>query len=200
MKALTINHPELINSLRLAYSAERAAAYAYIGHAASVSDLDAKARIAEIEQDEWDHRREVRVLMDRYAIPVSKWYELKFAVIGRVISASCHVIGRFMPYFFAGKLESGNVCEYIVMIRHFHELGITEHDEMLYAMGIKEKEHEVFFQAMIEDARWLPLFEKVFAWGSETTLNDVDAEEPLPIDQAGDYCQNFQRGKGMQQK
>lgn len=200
MKAPTINHPQLINSLCLAYSAERAAAYAYVGHAASVRDAAVKVRITEIEHDEWAHRREVRALMDRFAIPVSKWYEFKYAVIGRVISASCHVIGRFMPYFFAGKLESGNVCEYIVMIRHFHELGITEHDEVLYEMGLKEKEHEVFFQEMIQGARWLPLFEKIFAWGTETTLNDVDTQDALPVTQAGNYCQNFQRGKGMPQK
>ena len=200
MKTPTIQHPALINSLRLAYSAERAAAYAYIGHAASLKGGPAKARVKEIENDEWDHRREVGLLMERYAIPVSKWYELKYAIIGRVIGWSCHVIGRFMPYFFAGKLESGNVCEYIVMIRRFHELGITEHDEVLYAMGLKEKAHEVFFQTMIEGARWLPFFEKIFAWGLETTLNDVDAEGALPVNQAGDYCRNFQRGKGMPKK
>ncbi|MEN8844108.1 MAG: ferritin-like domain-containing protein [Lentimonas sp.] len=194
MKVPTIQHPELINSLRLAYSAERAASYAYIGHAASLRDPAARIRVTEIEQDELGHRREVGVLMERYAIPVSHWLEFKYAVIGRVIGLSCHVIGRFMPYFFAGKLESGNVCEYIVMIRHFHELGINEHDEVLYAMGLKEKEHEVFFQAMIEGERWLPLFEKVFAWGVEATLNDVDIQNPLPVDQAGDYCKNYTSG------
>lgn len=197
MKAPTIQHPALINSLRLAYSAERAAAYAYIGHAASLVDEAAKARVIEIENDEWEHRREVRVLMERYAIPVSNWYELKYAVIGRVIGLSCHVIGRFMPYFFAGKLESGNVCEYIVMLRYFHDLGITEHDEVLYAMGLKEKEHEVFFQEMVEGTRWLPLFEKVFAWGTEATLNDVDFDQPLPVERAGDYCKNYkEEGRG----
>ncbi|MGJ8640350.1 MAG: hypothetical protein ACSHYA_13260 [Opitutaceae bacterium] len=195
MKNPYIQHPALINSLRLAYSAERAAAYAYVGHAASLTDDDARARVSQIEQDEWDHRREVGALMEQYAIPVSKWYELKYAVIGRVISMSCHVIGRFMPYFFAGKLESGNVCEYIVMIRHFHELGITEHDEILYAMGLKEKEHEVFFQEMIEGERWLPLFEKVFNWGTETTLNDVELEEPLPVERSTDYCKKFKQRK-----
>jgi len=195
MKTLSIQHPKLVSSLRLAYSAERAAAYAYIGHAASVGVAESKSRIAEIEQDEWEHRREVRKIMDHYGIPVSKWYELKFAVIGRLISMSCHAIGRFMPYFFAGKLESGNVCEYIVMIRHFHFLGITEHDEMLYAMGLKEKEHEMFFQAMIKDERWLPWFERVFAWGAETTLNDVESHQPLPLNRAGEYCQGHQEGK-----
>ncbi len=195
METPSIHHPQLINSLRLAYSAEKAAAYAYIGHAGSLRDVGVKQRVVQIEQDEWDHRREVGALMDRYAIPVSKWYELKYAVIGRLIGLSCYLIGRFMPFFFAGKLESGNVCEYIVMLRHFHTLGITEHDEMLYAMGLKEKEHEVFFQQMIDGARWLPLFEKVFGWGADTTLNDVDYERPLPVGKAKQYCQHYKRGK-----
>lgn len=195
MKKPTLPNPRLRQSLQLAYSAEKAAAYAYIGHAASLRSEVAAERVREIEQDEWDHRREVRAIMEQYAIPVSLWYEWKYGVIGRLIGFSCHFIGRFMPYFFAGKLESGNVCEYIVMLRHFRELGITEHDERLYAMGLKEKAHEVYFQEVIRDAKWLPLFEKLFAWGTTTTLNDVDYEAPLPVDQAGDYCRNLQRGK-----
>ena len=100
--------------------------------------------------------------MQQYEIPVSKYYEVKYHVIGRIIGYSCYVIGRFMPYFFAGKLESGNVCEYFAMMKHFHSLGITEHDDILYEMGIKEKEHEEHFLNTIKDATWLPYFEKVF--------------------------------------
>ena len=175
---MKLDHPALVDLLKRAYSAERAASFAYIGHAGSLRDTAEKARVKEIEADEWDHRREVKVLMDRYKIPVSRWYEWKFFLIGKVIGLSCYVIGRFMPYFFAGKLESGNVCEYFVMIRYFHDLGITEHDEVLHAMGVKEKEHEVFFQQMIEHERWLPWFERVFNWGATTTLNDVDLGPP----------------------
>jgi len=77
--------------------------------------------------------------MNQYEIEVSKWYELKFHIIGRFISFSCHVIGWFMPYYFAGRLESGNVCEYFRMIHYFHEIGIKDHDKVLFEMGIKEK-------------------------------------------------------------
>ena len=128
--------------------------------------------------------------MDRYDIPVSKWLELKFFVIGKVISLSCYFIGRFMPYFFAGKLESGNVCEYFVMMQMFHDIGITEHDELLYEMGVKEKEHEVFFAEMIKDARWLPMFEKIFNWGEGTSLNDVDMDDLKPVEESGEYCES----------
>ena len=113
---------------------------------------------------------------------------MKYYVIGKVIGYSCYVIGRFMPYFFAGKLESGNVCEYFIMMQYFHELGITKHDEILYEMGIKEKEHEVFFLEMVKDARWLPWFERVFCWGEKTSLNDIDLGEKFPVEASLLYC------------
>jgi len=183
------DHPELANLIQTAYSAERAASFAYIGHAGSLrSRPGEQARVNEIEQDEWNHRREMKILMERYEVPASKWYELKFFVIGKVIGLSCYFIGRFMPYFFAGKLESGNVCEYFVMMQMFHELGITDHDEILYEMGVKEKEHEVFFMQMIQHEPWLPLFEKIFNWGAHISANDVDLNNLKPVPQSRSYC------------
>ncbi len=149
--------------------------------------------IRRIELDEWEHRRQVLTIMERYEIPVSQYNEIKYQLIGKIIGYSCFLIGRFMPYFFAGKLESGNVCEYFVMMRYFHELGITEHDAVLYEMGIKEKEHEVYFQNVIHGARWLPLFEKLFGWGTQASLNDVDFDDPLPVEAAEQYCRNFKK-------
>jgi len=192
---MKLNHSELVKSLRLAYSAERAASFAYVGHAGSLRDAEEVRRVREIEQDEWEHRAHVLEIMKQYEIPVSRWNELKYYVVGKVIGYSCYVIGRFMPYFFAGKLESGNVCEYFVMIQHFHSLGITEHDEVLYEMGIKEKEHEVYFFEMVEGERWLPLFEKVFSWGKEAKLNDVNLEDPHSAANADQYCQDYMKAK-----
>ncbi|HEY0656735.1 MAG TPA: hypothetical protein VGD65_26575, partial [Chryseosolibacter sp.] len=62
----------------MAYSAEKAAAFAYQGHAASVKNPEEKRAIHQIELDEWCHRSSVRQIMDLYEIPVSLWYELKF--------------------------------------------------------------------------------------------------------------------------
>lgn len=186
-----LNHSALVKSLQTAYSAEKAASLAYIGHAGSLRNPTEKIAVKQIEQDEWDHRANVLKIMRQYDIPISKGYEIKFHIIGKTIGLACYVIGRFMPYFFAGKLESGNVCEYFVMIKYFHELNITEHDPILYEMGIKEKEHEVYFLNMIRHAKWLPLFEKIFAWGVNTTLNDVDLENPAPLQSSKQYCKNF---------
>ena len=89
--------PELIDLLKRAYSAEKAAAFAYQGHAGSVKDKEAKKAIRQIETDEWNHRRDVLKIMNRYDIPVSKYYEARFHIIGKAISWSCYVIGWFMP-------------------------------------------------------------------------------------------------------
>ena len=188
-KELVNGHVRLVKLLRLAYSAERAAAYAYIGHAGSVDDLAAKAALTQIEADEWGHRAAVLGILRTYDIPVSRVLEVRFFLIGKLISASYYVIGWFMPYYFAGRLESGNVCEYFIMQQYFHELGITDHDDVLYEMGITEKEHERFFLDGISNNRLLPVFQRVFAWGRGASYNDVDVAAPHDPALSSQYCQ-----------
>lgn len=183
-----LSHRELTRSLQRAYSAERAASFAYIGHAGSLRDPAAKAAIKQIENDEWAHRRHVLEIMEEYSIPVSERFEWQYYVIGKVIAASCYVIGWFMPYFFAGKLESGNVCEYFVMMRHFRSLGIRKHDAILYEMGMKEKEHELFFLEQLKLSPLLPWFERVFSWGKSRSLNDVNMDAALSVEDGHLYC------------
>jgi hypothetical protein len=190
---MKFSHPPLAKLLQRAYSGEMAAALAYVGHAGSLRRAEAKAAVKQIEEDEWNHRRNLRALMRNYDVPVSRWYEVRSYFIGKLIGFSCHFIGRFMPYFFAGKLESGNVCEYFVMMRYFRELGIEDHDAMLYEMGIKEKEHEAYFLAQVKGSRWLPLFERVFAWGQKKTVNDVDLANPAPISDSHKYCKAYKQ-------
>ncbi len=185
---MKISHPALIDILQKAYSAEKAASFAYQGHAASVKDAEEKIAIRQIEMDEWNHRREVLEIMKQYDIPVSKYYELRFYITGKVISFSCHIIGWFMPFYFAGSLESGNVCEYFRMKQYFNELGIREHDTILYEMGMKEKEHEVYFLSKIKNNKLLPYFEKIFNWGGRKSFNNVNLDEKYPVEQSDVYC------------
>lgn len=165
--------PELIQLLQLAYSAERAASFAYQGHAGAVKETVDKKKIKEIEDDEWIHRADVLKIMQEYQIPVSVFYEIKYFIIGKIICYSCYVIGWFMPMYFAGRLESGNVNEYFIMKDYFNLLNITKHDIILTEMGMKEKEHEVFFLSKIKTHSWLPFFEKVFSWGNNKSLNSI---------------------------
>ena len=185
---MKIDHSSLIDLLKRAYSAEKAAAFAYQGHAGSVKDTEEKKAIKQIEDDEWNHRREVLEIMNQYGIPVSKYYEFRFHVIGKIISASCYVIGWFMPYFFAGRLESGNVCEYFRMKQYFNSIGIKDHDKILYEMGIKEKEHEVYFLEKAKQSKLLPIFERVFNWGSKQSFNNIDLDKKYPLEDSDHYC------------
>ncbi|HEX9511499.1 MAG TPA: ferritin-like domain-containing protein [Puia sp.] len=185
---MQLQHPELIDLLKKAYSAEKAASFAYQGHAASVKNPIEKAAIRQIELDEWNHRKEVLQLMNQYGIQPSKYYELRFHIVGKIISFSCYVIGWFMPFYFAGRLESGNVCEYFRMKQYFNSLGITGHDQLLYEMGMKEKEHEVYFLAGIKNSRLLPFFEKLFSWGGGHSFNNIDLDKKYPVEESGDYC------------
>ncbi len=185
---LKLTHKKLINLLQSAYSAEKAAAFAYQGHAGSVKDLSEKKEIKQIEDDEWGHRKEVLLIMQEYEIPISKYYELRFYLIGKCISASCYVIGWFMPFYFAGSLESGNVCEYFRMKQYFNSLGISKHDAILYEMGIKEKEHEVYFLSKIEKNNLLPIFEKLFNWGNKKSFNNVNLNDKYPVEASDVYC------------
>lgn len=185
---MPLDHSELVDLLQRAYSAEKAAAFAYQGHAGSVKNTQEKKAIKQIEIDEWNHRKEVLKIMDQYNIPISKYYEFRFHIIGKIISASCYVIGWFMPFYFAGRLESGNVCEYFRMKHFFNSLGIKEHDIVLYEMGIKEKEHEIYFLDQIKTNKLLPFFEKVFAWGEKDSFNNVDLDKKYPVESSDVYC------------
>ena len=185
---MQLNHPQLVDLLKKAYSAEKAAAFAYQGHAASVKDAAEKKEINQIEIDEWLHRKEVLSIMNDFNIPVSKYYELKFHIIGKIISASCYVIGWFMPFYFAGRLESGNVCEYFRIRQFFNSLGISAYNEILYEMGIKEKEHEIYFLEKIKTNKFLPYYEKFFSWGNNQSLNNIDLDKKYPFENSDHYC------------
>lgn len=184
---MKLKHKKLNDLIKMAFSAEKAAAFAYQGHADSVSRKEEKTMIHQIEIDEWNHRAEMRKLMIIYDLNPSTWYEWRFHIIGKIISYSCYIIGWFMPFYFAGRLESGNVCEYFRMKQYFNELGITEHDEMLYELGMKEKEHEIYFYQQISSSPMLPIFEKLFSWGAKST-NNIDFSNPLPVNKSGIYC------------
>jgi len=42
-------------------------------------------KVQEVEQDEYSHREGVLKIMRQHEIPVSKFYELKYRIIGRLI-------------------------------------------------------------------------------------------------------------------
>jgi rubrerythrin len=139
----------LIALLRLAYSGERAAAHAYRGHARSVRDPAERARILQIEQEEWRHRREVGAMLQALGAPPSRAREARALLIGRCLGALCHVAGRLLPMVGAGRLESRNIREYETAARHARDAGRGGWVPCLLDMAELEWEHELYFRQIV---------------------------------------------------
>jgi demethoxyubiquinone hydroxylase (CLK1/Coq7/Cat5 family) len=156
---------QLIYILQGAYSGELAAGFAYRGHWKSVNDASERAAIQKIEQEEWVHRKRVGEILATLGGAPRKIREARLWVIGRTIGLACHLIGWFLPMYFAGRLESGNVIEYEVAAAHARALGLPEFEADLLVMAKVEKEHELFFLKVISGHRWLPFISGLFGWG-----------------------------------
>ena len=155
---------KLIRILQSAYSGEMAAAFAYRGHWKSLKESAERERIKEIEAEEWTHREYVgRWLTELNAKP-RRLREGVFWTIGRSLGNACFLSGWFFPMYFAGRLESGNVQEYIDAANFARELGMNECFEEMMEMSRVEGEHEVFFRQVVAKHRFLPLTRKIFRW------------------------------------
>lgn len=152
----------LIHILQLAYSGEKAAAFAYRGHWKASKDLAERERIAAIEAEEWAHRRRVGEILQSLGGRPRRLRELALGVLGRVLGLFCHLSGWFLPMFFAGRLETQNVDEYQTAAFHAISLGLHDFERDLLHMRDVEKEHEVYFLGAIENHRWLPWMKKIF--------------------------------------
>jgi demethoxyubiquinone hydroxylase (CLK1/Coq7/Cat5 family) len=156
---------QLVHILQAAYSGELAAAHAYRGHRKSLKNPVEQEHIQRIEDEEWVHREKVgRILYELQSGP-ARLREMKMLLIGRTIGLLCHVIGWFLPMYFAGRLESRNVVEYESAAVYARRLGLAELASDLGTMAIVEKEHEVFFMHTIASHRLLPLMRRIFGWG-----------------------------------
>ncbi len=139
----------LIALLQLAYSAERAAAYAYRGHWHSVVDMDERARIKQIEDEEWHHRELVGEMLNKLGAEPSRQREIRALMIGRALGVLCHLMGWFAPMYGAGRLESRNIREYETAARHARDCGHKEFIDCLLTMAEVEWEHEHYFRSRV---------------------------------------------------
>ena len=157
-------HQNLVRILQNAYSGELAAAFAYRGHWKSLNESPEKTNIKKIEAEEWHHRERVGRWLETLGAKPRRLREAVFWTIGRVLGVSCHLSGWFMPMYFAGRLENGNVVEYEDAAAFAKELEMTECVDDLLDMARVELEHEVFFREMVTGHRLLPVMRKVFRW------------------------------------
>lgn len=153
---------KLIQVLRSAASGELAAGYAYQGHAKSVKSLEERTRLAEIEAEEWHHRRLVLGLLADLGSGPTALREAAFWTIGHAIALFCRVGGWFIPMYGAGRLERSNIEEYENAARHARACGRIEMIECLLQMAEVEWEHERYFREKIEGhwmARLFPMWD-----------------------------------------
>jgi rubrerythrin len=147
--------------LRLAYSGELAAGLAYRGHWHSVRDPADRARIRQIEADEWHHRELVGGMLAQLGHAPSPARERRARLVGRAIALFCHVGGWLAPMFGAGRLERGNIVEYETAARLARRAGRLELVDCLLTMAEVEWDHEQYFRSRVEShrlARWLPIW------------------------------------------
>lgn len=154
----------LIRILQNAHAGELAAAYAYRGHWKSVRNIDEKESIKKIEAEEWEHRENVRKWLSELNAEPRKLREAVFWTIGRVLGLTCYVSGWFFPMYFAGRLESQNVQEYVDAAEFATELGMDECAKEMMEMSETEGEHETFFSQTVAKHKLLPITKSVFKW------------------------------------
>lgn len=125
--------------LRRAHAGELAAALAYRHHWRSLRDPRERARVREIEADEWRHRRRVgEMLRDLGAALPAEW---RARAVGTALGLLCAPMGRWLPMAVAGLVERRNVREYEDAARMAPPAWTAELQEMARA----EAEHERYF-------------------------------------------------------
>ena len=165
--------------LQLAYSGELAAAYAYRGHWRSSTDPGERARIREIEEEEWHHRRLVGGMLQTLGLAPSRLRELRAASIGRVLGVLCHVAGRLAPLYGAGRLESRNIHEYEAAARYAVACGRDEWLDCLITMAEVEWDHEQYFRGLVE-THWLG--RRLALWPRPAPRESIRAAFPTDSD------------------
>lgn len=149
-----LSRQKLVGILKLAHAGELAAALAYEGHAASVSDPVERAEILRIRDQELDHRARVGGFLARLGEQPGRWRERKAALIGRGIGLACRPGGWFFPMYGAGRLESRNVGEYEAAARFALDAGFEDMVPDLLEMAEVEWDHERYFRSKCE-SHWL---------------------------------------------
>jgi demethoxyubiquinone hydroxylase (CLK1/Coq7/Cat5 family) len=155
----------LIHVLQMAYSGEKAAGLAYNAHWKSLRSPQERQSIQRIEQEEWDHRQIVGAMLKEINAKPQSWRELMMTVIGTAVGFSCYLIGWFLPMYFAGRLEHGNVKEYDVAAGHADGMGLSEFAAELRRLSLVELQHEQFFLSAIVGHPLVPYMRTIFGWG-----------------------------------
>jgi rubrerythrin len=167
----------LIRELQHAYSGELAAGHAYRGHWRSVRDPEERARIHQIEDEEWHHRELVGALLRDLGGKPLPIREVVFLTIGRVLGALCHVSGWFLPMYGAGRLERRNILEYERAAVYASRCGRQDVIDCLLEMAEVEWEHELYFRTKVTGH---PLLRLIPLWDPAPPKETIRSVKPEP--------------------
>lgn len=154
----------LIRILQNAYSGELGAARVYDMHARALRDPHEAVKIKQIAGEEWAHRKKAGEWLSYLGAKPLLYKEAIFWAIGSIAGPLCYVTGHFMPMYFAGWLENGNVKEYEDAASFARELGMSDCEADMLDMACAEAKHEAFFHDTVSKHRLLPVMRSVFRW------------------------------------
>jgi hypothetical protein len=144
----------LIAVLQHAYSGELAAAFADRGHWKSSRDPSERARIRQIEAEEWRHGELVGGMVAALGSGPVRSREVRAWLIGRTLGLLCHVSSWLAPMYGAGRLESRNIRECEAAARHARDCGRGAFVDCLLSMAEVEWERELYFRSKVASHPW----------------------------------------------
>lgn len=152
---------KLIELLQNAHAGERAAAFAYNGHWRAVTGNDV-VEIRKIELEEWEHRECLEKMLIELGSGPRLTREVAMFCVGVVIFTLCRLggwlnianFGWYMSMYGAGKLESGNIQEYLVAAQWARDSGYSHFIKDLKKMSDVEKDHEIYFRNKCLSSKW----------------------------------------------
>ena len=150
---------ELVRGLQLAYSGERGAVRAYLGHRASLPHGRHREALCTILKDEIRHRRVLLRMLKELGSAPDRVAERKLTHVGNAIALFCRVGGRFFPMYGAARLEADNIVEYEIAVRLAWVAGRPEFTESLLHLAEVEWDHEATLRAFAASHalwRWMP--------------------------------------------
>lgn len=142
---------KLIWLLKLAYGIEIGAYMAYEGHRNSIpSEMRmVRAKILAIQIDELIHRRDLKDMLTMLDQKPNRVINLVFFLIGKTIGGLCHVFGFRAAMWGAKIMEIMGAGIYEKMSEEAYWNELCSMGYVLERMGKKEKEHERFFQEVL---------------------------------------------------
>jgi demethoxyubiquinone hydroxylase (CLK1/Coq7/Cat5 family) len=142
---------KLVRMLQKAHAAEIAAALAYAGHYASVSDEQEKDDIRTIQNEEFLHIAQIKLMLKKLDSKPSKRLDTIFTVIGKSIGYLCRVTGWLLPMKIAQLMEKIGSAAYRDIAEEAYQSGQLDMYNELLTMQRVEEQHEEYFKRKINE-------------------------------------------------